>query len=130
MFINGISTVIGVDCIGVLSNIYVLASARWVRRKLSPNLRLCLSLTAADTWSGVLVGLGLIFNSYIPQVHQAKLQELNCFRVALEAFRIGSLTTSAYHLLFISVNHYIGTMAPLRHKQIMSRRVTNVLILL
>lgn len=54
--------------ISVIVNIRVLMAVRWIRRPLSPTLHISLSLAAADAFTSMMLGTGLLMNSYLPVV--------------------------------------------------------------
>jgi len=52
--------------VSVICNVCVLAAAGWIKRRpLSTIMKISLSLTAADSISSLLFGIGLFFNTLI-----------------------------------------------------------------
>lgn len=107
-----------------LSNLLIVCSARWIcRRRLSPNLMLSLSLAGADAFASLIVGLGLVLNSLLPIALGIELGPgSQCLVLALEALRLGSLVSTALHLLALAANHHVGISKPLHYVRIVTRR--------
>lgn len=107
-----------------LSNLLIVYSARWIRRRrLSPNLILSLSLAGADAFASLILGLGLVLNSLLPIALGVQLGPgSRCLVLALEALRLGSLVSTALHLLALAANHHVGIAKPLHYVRIVTRR--------
>lgn len=125
----GIPVLCTIAFLSLLLNCTILISAKWIRHKMSPNLRLSVSLAAADALTSALFIVGLIVNSYLPIVCGWPLAYLDCFRLFLETLRLGAVITSVLHLLLLSVNQLIGIVQPLRYRRIISTRVVTVALL-
>lgn len=106
------------------ANLLIVLSARWIRRRrLSPNLLLSLSLAGADAFASLIVGLGLVINSLLPVALGIQLDPSSyCLVLALEALRLGSLVSTALHLLALAANHHVGIAKPLHYARIVTRR--------
>ncbi|XP_017776205.1 PREDICTED: trace amine-associated receptor 2-like [Nicrophorus vespilloides] len=116
--------------ISICVNIRVLLSAHWIRRPLSPTLHISLSLAAADACSSLLLGTGLIINSYLPIVHNMKILPTISF-IQIEMFRLSGILITVAHLLALSVNHWLGILKPLHYTTMMTtRKVTIVIVML
>ena len=109
-----------------IANILIICSARWIRRRrLTPNLMLSLSLAGADAFASLIVGVGLVFNSLLPIALRVQLDpSVRCLVLALEALRLGSLVSTALHLLALAANHHVGISKPLHYVRIVTRRTT------
>lgn len=109
-----------------ISNLLIICSARWIRRRrLTPNLMLSLSLAGADAFASLIVGLGLVFNSLLPIAFGVQIDpSAHCFVLALEPLRLGSLVSTALHLLALAANHHVGISKPLHYVRIVTRRTT------
>ncbi|RLU18879.1 hypothetical protein DMN91_009237, partial [Ooceraea biroi] len=116
--------------ISIAINIKILMSIFWIKRPLSPTLHISLSLTGADAFSSTALGIGLIMNSFIPNGLGIKLEGMDCFLLALEAVRLGSVIITVFHLMALAINHYLGILKPLHYLSIMTYRNTTVLLVL
>ncbi|GMS91664.1 hypothetical protein PENTCL1PPCAC_13839, partial [Pristionchus entomophagus] len=116
--------------IAVIGNGTIVISAHKLTSPVSPYLRLCVSLAAADAWAAFLMMIGLIVNSLMPVMLGIKKQTM-CFDAVLEIFRISGMLTSDMHLFALAINQFIGTMWPLKYKMIVtSRRLRSLVFLL
>lgn len=111
----------------VLANALILASLRWIRRPLSPTLHISLSLAGADMFTSLVIGIGLIVNSLLPQVFSIQIDK--CSQLVIEALRMGGMYTSIGHLLTLAVNHYLGIKKPLHYPSLMTTRNITVIVL-
>lgn len=114
--------------LSLLSNVLIICSARWIRRRrLSPNLMLSLSLAGADAFASLILGLGLVLNSLLPIALGIQLgPSSRCLVLSIEALRLGSLVSTALHLLALAANHHVGIAKPLHYVRIVTRRTTLV----
>lgn len=112
----------------VIINIRVLLSVHWIRRPLSPTLYISLSLAAADACTSALLGTGLFLNSYLPMVWDINS---SCMIIYIfEIFRLSGIIITVFHLLALSVNHYLGILKPLHYVSIMTTRKVTILVVL
>ncbi|KAG8193406.1 hypothetical protein JTE90_009631 [Oedothorax gibbosus] len=108
--------------LSMIFNLVIVYSVRWVRR-LSPTLYLSLSLAVADAYASLVIGIGLVINSLLPNVYGLNLGRFkDCYIQVLEAFRLGGLVIIVFHLLALAVNHYIGILRPLHYAATVTRR--------
>ncbi|XP_065338945.1 melanocortin receptor 5-like [Cloeon dipterum] len=112
-------------------NSVIVASSRWIRRPLSPTISISISLAMADAYASLVVAVGLVINSLLPVGFRVSLGDnVICYALALEAFRLGGIISSIAHLTALAVNHYIGILRPLHYASTMTPRTTSVVILL
>ncbi|XP_047469408.1 glucose-dependent insulinotropic receptor-like [Penaeus chinensis] len=104
----------------------VVSATPWVRRPMSPTVRLSLSLAAANTVFAASVSVALVVNSYLPSVHN--ISTGMCVRLTLEAVRMGSILVQILHLLVVALNHYIGTLRPLHYAATMTPSILKVIL--
>ncbi len=117
--------------VSVLCNILILSSVRWIQKKPSPYLRVCISLSAADASTAFLLLIGLLLNSYFPVVHGVQFTALlSCLALVFETLRLSLLLISDLHLLALALVHYFSLLFPLHFKVKMTSRLTIKLILL
>ncbi|KAH7981174.1 hypothetical protein HPB49_022175 [Dermacentor silvarum] len=109
-------------------NAGVLLSLRWLRRPVSPTLCFSLSLTFADAYSALLLATGLVLNSYLPVYGVSLGSQARCIVLVLEVFRLSGLLASAFHLLALAVNHYVGILRPLHYAAMVTRRSSELAI--
>ncbi|XP_077553385.1 adenosine receptor A3-like [Haemaphysalis longicornis] len=106
--------------ISMVFNLVIVESVHWLRRSPSPTLCFSLSLSAANAYASLVVGVGLVVNSLLPAVYH--VQPPACWALSLEAFRLTGLIASVFHLLALAVNHYIGILRPLHYAATVTRR--------
>ncbi|CAN8019640.1 unnamed protein product [Ixodes persulcatus] len=104
----------------MLFNLLIVESVRFLRRSPSPTLCFSLSLSAANAYASLVVGVGLVLNSLLPAVYH--VQPPICVSLSLEAFRLTGLIASVLHLLALAINHYIGILRPLHYAATVTRR--------
>ncbi|CAP26293.1 Protein CBR-TAG-89 [Caenorhabditis briggsae] len=116
--------------VAIIGNGLICISAKWLSSPVSPYLKLCISLAAADTWAALLLITGLIVNSYLPVIFGYQKKSM-CFEAVLEMFRISGMLTSDLHLFALAINQFFGTMYPLKYKiMITTRRIRTIIIAL
>ncbi|EFP03975.1 CRE-TAG-89 protein [Caenorhabditis remanei] len=113
--------------IAIIGNGLIVISAKWLSSPVSPYLKLCISLAAADTWAAFLLILGLIVNSYLPVIWGYQKNSM-CFEALLEMFRISGMLTSDMHLFALAINQFFGTMYPLKYKIMITTRRTRFIV--
>ncbi|KAL3175116.1 hypothetical protein MRX96_040510 [Rhipicephalus microplus] len=101
-------------------NVVIVESVHWLRRSPSPTLCFSLSLSAANAYASLVLGVGLVVNSLLPTLYH--IQPPACWALSLEAFRLTGLIASVFHLLALAVNHYIGILRPLHYAATVTRR--------
>ncbi len=121
-----VPTLCGFLLLAVLCNCLILLSIPWIRKKLSPHLRVCISLSAADACTAFVLLIGLLLNSYLPIVLRIKWSHvLNyCGSLAFEVFRLSLLLISDLHLLALALIHCFSLLCPLQFKVKMTGRLT------
>lgn len=80
----------------------------------SPILLLSLNLAATDLVAALLNGLGILLNSYLPEVYDIRMGQ--CYVLMLEIVRCAALVASALHLLALAFVHYRGIVNPLHYR--------------
>lgn len=80
----------------------------------SPILLLSLNLAITDLIASLLNGLGILFNSYLPEVFDIKMGQ--CSMLTFEVVRCAALIASALHLLALAFIHYRGIVNPLHYR--------------
>ncbi|GFS59747.1 g_PROTEIN_RECEP_F1_2 domain-containing protein [Nephila pilipes] len=108
--------------LSLVFNMIILLSVKWVRKSLSPTLLLSLSLAVADAYASLVIGVGLVVNSLLPIVYGVDMGPFsNCYVLVLEAFRLGGMVVTVFHLLALAINHYIGILRPLHYAATVTR---------
>ena len=107
--------------VAALTNLTICLSARLVRRPLSPTLCFSVSLAGADAFAALLLGVGLLINSLLPQILGVSNVWDYCWALAFEALRLGGIISTAAHLLALALNHYIGILRPLHYTRLVTR---------
>uniref|UniRef100_A0A914X1S7 G-protein coupled receptors family 1 profile domain-containing protein n=1 Tax=Plectus sambesii TaxID=2011161 RepID=A0A914X1S7_9BILA len=114
--------------LAIIANVVVLLSIRSIRAvNFTATLKLTFSLAASDIWTSVVVAVSLFYNSYLPTVYDLPATSA-CFPLALEALRTGGLLTGVFHLLALSVNHYISIARPFDYQRIMNSAATVAIV--
>uniref|UniRef100_A0A1I7YEX7 G_PROTEIN_RECEP_F1_2 domain-containing protein n=1 Tax=Steinernema glaseri TaxID=37863 RepID=A0A1I7YEX7_9BILA len=119
---------IAILSVAILGNGIIVISSPYLVAPVSPYLRMCVSLAAADMWAASLLIAGLIGNSYMPVVMRVKKSN-ECVSAVLEIFRISGMLTSDLHIFALAVNQFIGIMWPLKYKMMITTRRMRLLIL-
>ncbi|KAF7281852.1 hypothetical protein GWI33_004181 [Rhynchophorus ferrugineus] len=110
--------------VSMLVNVIVIASACWIRCSMTPNLKISLSLAAADACSSSLYGLLIFIDVYVPI-------QMGVFLNVVEILRLSGIVITVVHLMALAVNHYIGILKPLHYNSIVtSKKVAAVIWLL
>ncbi|KAL1494969.1 hypothetical protein ABEB36_010468 [Hypothenemus hampei] len=114
---------LGSCLIAMIVNVIVIASARWIRCSMTPNLKISLSLAAADATSSTMYGLIVLISGYG--------YNLGVFLYIVELLRLSGIVVTVVHLLALSLNHYIGILKPLHYNSIVtSKKVSTVIWML
>ncbi|VDM79075.1 unnamed protein product [Strongylus vulgaris] len=101
--------------LAIIGNGLIVVSAPFLSSPVSPYLKLCISLAAADMWAASLLITGLVVNSYLPVVIGVQ-KSSKCVDAWLEIFRVSGMLTSDMHLFALAINQFFGTMWPLKYK--------------
>uniref|UniRef100_A0A183BY03 G_PROTEIN_RECEP_F1_2 domain-containing protein n=1 Tax=Globodera pallida TaxID=36090 RepID=A0A183BY03_GLOPA len=96
--------------LAILANALVIVALRSARVRRNATVTLLTSLTSSDIWSCIVMGLSLLYNSYLPIVLQTRVEP--CLALSLEMLRTGGLLTAALHLLLIALHHCVGIIRP------------------
>ncbi|KAG5343173.1 GP119 protein, partial [Acromyrmex heyeri] len=105
LYLYGVSLLMLFCVISIIVNIKILITMFWIKCPLSPTLYISLSLTGADAFSSFFLGIELLLNSFIPIGLGIELKGINCFLLALEVVRLGSVIITVYHLLALANFH-------------------------
>lgn len=111
----------------IVINLRVLLSIYWIRKPLTPILHISLSLAAADACTSAFLGIGLVINSYLATVFKIYLP---CFvSLIIEMFRLSGVIITVFHLLALSINHYLGILRPLRYMSLIKTKKTTISVI-
>ncbi|EGT59380.1 hypothetical protein CAEBREN_19150 [Caenorhabditis brenneri] len=106
----------------LIVNLYLLNCARYLRRPVSVNLRLCVFLLACDA----LCSLCYIF-TYLINIFFSHFS--NCASLLLEVIKMSTFTSSVVTLFALAFNHYVGIVYPLHRNAITPKTVKWTIIL-
>ena len=81
-----IPVMVGCCILTILVNLVIVVSARWCRKPMSPTLYFSISLALADAYASLVLGTGLVVNSYLPTVYDINITN-ECFQLTLEVLR-------------------------------------------
>ncbi|KHN88916.1 Adenosine receptor A2a [Toxocara canis] len=114
----------------IIGNSLIVIPSPWLNPPVTPYLRLCVSLAAADTWAASLLTAGLVVNSYLSIVIRVQ-KKSDCFAAVLEVFRIGGMLTSDLHLFALAINQFVGITWPLKYKMLVTtKRIRAMIVML
>uniref|UniRef100_A0A5S6QCM2 G_PROTEIN_RECEP_F1_2 domain-containing protein n=1 Tax=Trichuris muris TaxID=70415 RepID=A0A5S6QCM2_TRIMR len=102
----------------MVANLLVLITLRWLKTRLTPTLRLTVSLAVSDVWTSTVVAFSMVYNSYLAVVHDVPVSA--CVALTFEGIRTGGLLTGCLHLLALSANHYLLIVKPFLYSKILS----------
>uniref|UniRef100_A0A7I4YK68 G_PROTEIN_RECEP_F1_2 domain-containing protein n=1 Tax=Haemonchus contortus TaxID=6289 RepID=A0A7I4YK68_HAECO len=114
--------------LAIIGNGLIVLAAPFLSSPVSPYLKLCISLAAADMWAASLLITGLVVNSYLPVVigvHKSS----KCVDAWLEMFRVSGMLTSDMHLFALAINQFFGTLWPLKYKVMVTTRRIRCIVL-
>ncbi|XP_064079206.1 trace amine-associated receptor 4-like [Macrobrachium nipponense] len=109
---------------GIVSSTVVLAIP-WVKRPISPTVRLSLSLAAANTVFCFIFTLDLLL-MYLRKVRNIEFPV--CAHLVLETVRLWIILVQIFHLLALALNHYIGILKPLHYAATITPQVLKCII--
>ncbi|PAV65593.1 hypothetical protein WR25_12292 [Diploscapter pachys] len=112
----------------IIGNGIIVLAAPYLSKPISPYLKLCVSLAAADMWAASLLICGLVVNSFLPVV-LGQVRTTQCPTAYLEMFRIAGMLTSDLHLFALAINQFFGTYWPLKYKIMVTTRRIRLIIL-
>ncbi|PAV81046.1 hypothetical protein WR25_01990 [Diploscapter pachys] len=101
----------------LFAHTYLLLASRYLRKPISVNLQLCISLTLADLFCAVCYILTYTVNVFFFGAVS------NCVSLLIEVVKLAMFASSVFTLLFLAVNHYVGIVYPLRRHLITTRTV-------
>ena len=70
----------------------------------------------SDTIASFLLGIQLLFGSYLPVVHGIQLH--GCIMIVSEAFKLAGIIVTVYHLLIMVMMHLAGVTSPVKFKKV------------
>uniref|UniRef100_A0A915AC18 G-protein coupled receptors family 1 profile domain-containing protein n=1 Tax=Parascaris univalens TaxID=6257 RepID=A0A915AC18_PARUN len=115
--------------VAIIGNSLIVISSPYLSPPITPYLRLCVSLAAADMWAASLLTAGLVINSYLSMVLRIR-KSSDCFAAVLEVFRIGGMLTSDLHLFALAINHFVGIAWPLKYKVLMTTKRIRIAVVI
>ncbi|XP_068243924.1 trace amine-associated receptor 3-like [Palaemon carinicauda] len=111
---------------GIVSSTVVLAIP-WVKRPISPTVRLSLSLAAANTVFCIIFTLDLLF-IYLKRVRNIDIS--TCAELVIVTARLWIILVQIFHLLALALNHYIGILKPLHYAATITPHVLKCIIVI
>ena len=93
-----------------------------------PYVTFILSLLVSDALASFLLGIQLLFASYLPVVHDINLG--GCLMMAAEALRLAGVLATVFHLLIMVSIHLGGVMFPVKFAELMTVKVARGIVFL
>ena len=93
-----------------------------------PYVTFILSLLISDAFASLLLGIQLLFGSYLPVVHEIFLG--GCLMMIAEALRLAGVLATVFHLLVMVSIHLGGVMVPVKFADFMTQKVARSMVLL
>ncbi|CCD62408.1 G-protein coupled receptors family 1 profile domain-containing protein [Caenorhabditis elegans] len=121
-----IPSIIILCCVAAFLNFMVVISRLYCKMR-SASLELTYSLALSDTWTSIVIGFSLFWNSYKPVVLNIPHSSY-CFPLTLEAFRTGGLLTGIFHLVALAFTHYMTIKRPFDHHKVLPIRTIYIMI--
>lgn len=81
-----------------------------------PYVTFILSLLISDTFASLLLGIQLLYGSYLPMVHGIEIK--GCVILVTEAFKLAGLIVTVFHLLLMVMIHLAGVTYPVKSKEV------------
>ncbi|CAJ0583915.1 unnamed protein product, partial [Mesorhabditis spiculigera] len=95
------------SAIALVVNIYILNCSSFLRRPIGVNLRLCVTLTAADALCAFFYITSFTINFFVPE----KYRPSTCWSLLVEALKLATFFASVFTLLSLALNHYNGNQS-------------------
>jgi predicted exporter len=83
-----------------------------------PYVTFILSLLISDAFASLLLGIQLLFGSYLPVVHGIEVS--GCLIFVAEALKLAGIIVTVFHLLVMVMIHLAGVTYPVRFKEVKS----------
>ncbi|RXG51987.1 hypothetical protein Avbf_02038 [Armadillidium vulgare] len=99
----------------------------FMKRPMSPTIKLSLSLSTANAAFSLVVFAGTLIHSYLPSVFDIKFND--CLSLTIEALRMGVMCTGLSSLA-VALIHYFGTLRPLQYASRLTSHTLKILLLL
>ncbi|KAL7639073.1 UNVERIFIED_CONTAM: hypothetical protein RMT77_010607 [Armadillidium vulgare] len=120
--------VLSLCVISFLLSSLIVCSIPFMKRPMSPTIKLSLSLSTANAAFSLVVFAGTLIHSYLPSVFDIKFND--CLSLTIEALRMGVMLVQVYHLLAVALIHYFGTLRPLQYASRLTSHTLKILLLL
>ena len=85
-----------------------------------PYVTFILSLLISDAFASLLLGIQLLFGSYLPVVHDIILG--GCLMMISEALRLAGVLITVFHLFIMVSIHLGGVMYPVKFAEVSFNR--------
>lgn len=115
-------TLISFCLVAVFVNLYILISTAWLRQHRSTNIKLCISLCAADTFAAIdHITMVILLITAARHLHR-------CVILTLLVFTWASTANCILHVVAIACTQLVGVWFPIQSRYWLSGRFTRILI--
>ncbi|KAF2365306.1 G protein-coupled receptor rhodopsin-like, partial [Trinorchestia longiramus] len=115
--------------VSALTSLTILLSVPFLKRPISPIVRLSFSHNTANAAFSIVVAISIMVQSYMPFVLGIDIHD--CIQLSLEAVRLGTIVVQVYHLLAVACIHYYGCVRPIHYNATVTPgRVKTIIALL
>ena len=120
--------------LALAANVLSIAAVASIPRKMTPHLKLIISLAASDSLVPISILIHIVNAMYnlpsLPYVHTHRERLVSaCIHQTVNSLNVTAHLISLFNLFCLAVDHYIAIMKPLHYIRVTSRKRTTLVIL-